>query len=110
MPLYRNGVGVRWNRHWRESRLEAGHAQRITPMKNRRPTGTGKLMIDCIKIGPDALFAAVVLSPEWGSQYRQADGPGRRERSATVAPRDHGADVAATRATCEGGTEQMALL
>ncbi len=67
-------------------------------------------MVECIKIGPDALFAAVVLSPEWGSQYRQADRPACRERSANVARRDRGADVAAPRATCEGGTEQMALL
>jgi hypothetical protein len=66
-------------------------------------------MDECIQIGANALFAAVVLSPGWGSEYREADGPARHGRSAHVAPHDR-VDGTAKRATSERGSEQMALL
>lgn len=67
-------------------------------------------MDDCIQIGPDALFAAVALSPEWGSQYQSSTGPARRERSVHAASRVGGVDSEAERATSKHGSEQLALL
>jgi hypothetical protein len=67
-------------------------------------------MVESVHIGANALFAAVVLSPEWGSQYQLAAGAARRERSAHVASRVGGVDGNAERATAERGSEQMALL
>lgn len=67
-------------------------------------------MDDYIQMGPNALFAAVVLSPAWGSQYRQADGPARHERSRQAALLDNSADGETMRAAGEQGSEQIAFL
>lgn len=67
-------------------------------------------MVACIQIGPNALFATVVLSPAWGSQYRQADSPESLRRSARVGlPQDGGGEHPRTAGGEQGG-EQMALL
>lgn len=64
----------------------------------------------CIRVGPNALFATVVLSPAWGGQYRQADSPESLQRSAREGlPQDAGAECPRT-AVGEQGGEQMALL
>ncbi len=64
----------------------------------------------CIEIGPNALFATVVLSPAWGSQYRQADSHESLQRSARVGlPQGAGGECPRT-AVGEQGGEQMALL
>lgn len=64
----------------------------------------------CIQIGPNALFATVVLSPAWGSQYRQTDSPESRQRSASMGLPDDAGGEHPTTAVGEQGGEQMALL
>jgi hypothetical protein len=67
-------------------------------------------MDDCIQIGPNALFAAAVLSPAWANQYRQADSQARRQRSTGTASRVDGAGEEPSRAASGQGREQMELL
>lgn len=64
----------------------------------------------CIQIGPNALFATAVLSPAWGSQYRQADSPESVQRSARVGLSQDAEGEGPRAAVGEQGGEQMALL
>lgn len=65
-----------------------------------------------VRIGPNALFAIEVLSPEWGSQYRQqTNDSARRAQSAQASPRDNNlVDGDTTPTAADRGREQMALL
>jgi hypothetical protein len=67
-------------------------------------------MVDCIQIGPGVLMAALVLSPEWGLQYRQQDTSAQRTRSPQAA--SHAAE-GSNQQQCDVGersSEQMTLL
>lgn len=64
-------------------------------------------MDDYIQMGPNALFATIVLSPAWGSQYRQAD---RLASSRLNARAELGNEGAGEEERHIAGGEQLGLL
>jgi len=74
------------------------------------PRGKESAMDKYVNIGPNALFAAAVLGPEWGREYRQVESSARGSRAADMTSRERYVAQEATGDAGEPSREQMVLL